>query len=82
VVRVYALNVQDVAYKAVITWLQQRPADFAGTGPLRGVLSTNWSYRDNRWQLEAPLITAYVLAEDFLAPHAETGYDAWERFEP
>ena len=78
--QVYALNVREGAYKAVITALVARPPDFAGEGPLRAVLSTSWVREGDRWMMEGPLIIAYVLAEDFLEPTSESGYDAWERF--
>jgi hypothetical protein len=79
--QVYALNVQDGAYKAAITALVPRPSDFAGSGPLRVALSTSWTFDGDEWRMISPLISAYVLAEDFLDPSAESGYDAWERFE-
>lgn len=79
---VYALNVQTGDYKAAISALVARPADFAGDGPLRAALSTSWVFDDGEWRMEGPLIIAYVLAEDFLRPSPESGYDAWERFAP
>jgi hypothetical protein len=78
--QVYALNVRDGAYKAAITALVTRPAEFAGEGPLRAALSTSWVREGDRWVMEGPLIIAYVLAEDFLRPTAESGYEAWERY--
>ena len=77
---VYALNVRDGAYMAAITALVHRPADFAGEGPLRAALSTKWEFEGGEWRMAPPLIVAYVLADDFLKPSPESGYDAWERF--
>jgi hypothetical protein len=77
--QLYALNVESGAYQAAITALAPRPPDFAGEGPLRAVLSTSWVFEDGEWRM-ALLIIAYVLAEDFLEPNPEAGYDAWERY--
>jgi hypothetical protein len=47
---VYALNVRDGAYAAVITALVARPPDFAGEGPLRVALSTSWLFENRQWR--------------------------------
>jgi len=79
--RVYALNVEDGRYWAIIAALITRPSNFAGSGPLRIALATSWLFEDGQWRTDG-LVSAYVLAEDFLNPNPEAQFDAWERFEP
>ena len=80
--RVYALTVGEAETNAVITALVERPPDFAGSGPLRAVRVTSWSFDGDRWRLTF-LLRASVLAEEFLVP-CEGGVDylggVWERY--
>jgi hypothetical protein len=79
---VYAISDDGTEGAAAITALVERPSDFAGTGPLRVVLSTSWVREDDGWLMDL-LISAYVLAEDFLQPSPEVSsyYRNWERFQ-
>ena len=80
--RLYALSLSDTRPGTIITSLRERPADFAGSGPLRLVYVLLWTYEEDRWQATSSLYAA-VLSEDFLIP-CQAGLDylggAWERF--
>lgn len=80
--RVYALVLDDDEARAILTTLVERPADFAGEGPLRVVRVMSWSFDGERWRLTSLLI-ANVLAEEFLIPcQGALDYtsEAWERY--
>jgi hypothetical protein len=82
-VRVYALNQEEEQQDAIIAAMIERPANFAGSGPLRVALGTTWSFEEGRWMLTF-ILSAYVLAEDLLIP-SEAGrpyYPNWERYLP
>jgi hypothetical protein len=81
--QVYALDITDDHYTAVITAMIERPPNFAGSGPLRVADSMQWSFSGGRWALSGILV-AYVLAEDLLIPTEEgkTYFPNWERYEP
>ncbi len=81
-VRIYALSMEETEATAIITALVERPVDFAGEGPLRVARVTSWAFDGEEWRFTF-LLTAAVLAEEFLAPCAEalnfvTG--TWERY--
>jgi hypothetical protein len=81
-VRVYALNQEEEQQDAIIAAMIERPANFAGSGPLRVALATTWSFEEGRWMLTF-ILSAYVLAEDLLIP-SEAGrpyYPNWERYQ-
>jgi len=81
--QVYALNVEPGTYVAILAALITRPANFAGSGPLRVAIGTSWDYGDGRWEMTGVLY-AYVLAEDLLQPKSaapESPYAHWERFD-
>lgn len=65
--RIYALSVDETEATAIITALVERPANFAGEGPLRVVRVTSWTFAGDQWRFTF-LLTASVLAEEFLAP--------------
>jgi hypothetical protein len=75
--RVYATGRMTTApgspqiHTAVITAIIRRPADFVPGGPLRVVLVPQWQQDGNNWVLVGMLL-AFVLAEEFLIPAAET----------
>lgn len=79
--RVYALNIGDGRYDAILTSLIERPPGFAGDGPLRAALSTSWTFSGTRWELTG-LLEAAVLAEDLLEPTVEGReyYPHWELY--
>ena len=80
--RLYAVSLSDTTPATIITLLRERPAGFAGSGPLRLVYVLLWTYEEDRWQATSSLYAA-VLSEDFLIP-CEAALDylggAWERF--
>ncbi len=81
-VLVYALSLDGRRADAVITGLIERPASFAGSGPLRGVVVSSWSFERQRWTLTS-VLGAFVLGEEFLIP-CEAALQflggAWERY--
>jgi hypothetical protein len=79
--RVYALEPGAEAAAAIVTALIERPADFAGDGPLRVVAVMSWSKVDGQWRWTS-LLRAAVLAEEFLIPCevAVPATAAWERY--
>lgn len=82
-VQVYALNVGEDAFDAIVTAIIERPEDFAGEGPLRVAIGTSWSFEEDSWMLTDSL-AAFVLAEDLLTPVEEVTaglYPNWERYE-
>ncbi len=81
-VQVYALNVGDDAFDAIVTAIIERPADFGGEGPLRVSYGTGWAFEGGRWMVKSTL-TAFVLGEELLQPEGEAQplYPNWELFE-
>lgn len=81
--RVYAINAFDGVYAALLTALIERPAGFAGSGPLRVSIHTAWEYDGTRWRM-TQMMGAYVLGEEFLRPDdvVRSYYPQWERFAP
>ena len=81
-VQVYALNIEEDGFDAIITAIIERPADFDGEGPLRVAYGTDWTFEDGGWLVTSTL-TAFVLAEDLLEPSTEglDRYPDWERYE-
>lgn len=82
-VRVYALNIEDDAFDAIITAIIERPSDFITEFPLRVSYGTAWAFEDGRWMVTSTL-AANVLGEELLAPPSgDTAnlYPNWERYE-
>ena len=81
-VQVYALNVGEDAFDAIVTAIIERPADSGGEGPLRVVVGTTWVFEDGRWMVIRTL-TAFVLGEELLEPADDVLplYPNWERYE-
>ncbi len=80
--RIYALSVDGTAATAIITALVERPVNFAGEGPLRVVRVTSWTFDGDQWRFTF-LLTAAVLAEEFLAPcppALDYVIGTWERY--
>jgi len=80
--QVYALSEDGSEYSAIVTGMIERPANFAGSGPLRVSLGTTWSFEGGRWVL-ARIMTAYVGGEELLRPDPEVReyiYSHWERY--
>jgi hypothetical protein len=69
------------AAAAVMTALIERPANFAGAGPLRVVIVSHWRDHGGEWRLVG-LTSAFVLAEAFLdpAPNIRQRFSSWEPF--
>lgn len=80
--QVYAIN--DGEFKlAILSAIIERPAGFAGHGPLRVASLTEWHFGQGRWMVAA-VMNAWVLAENFLAPGEAVRanlFPEWERFE-
>ena len=70
-------------YTAIATAMIERPSNFAGAGPLRVAMLLVWAPEGNDFRFEF-LLSAFVLAEDFLDPSSEgRGWTpVWERFQP
>lgn len=82
-VRVYALNVEDGEFDALITMISSRPPDDGEGDPLRVVLGTSWEFLDGRW-LMTDLLVAFGASEDLLEPSQDVLdelYPGWERYE-
>ena len=81
--RIYAVGVASGRYATVITALIARPANFAGSGPLRVVQVVSWRFDSGHWQAVS-LLSAFVLADEFLTPVAEIDkyVPGWEKFAP
>ena len=81
--RVYGLGIRAGRYATVLTALVARPANFAGSGPLRVVEVVSWRFDSGRWQATS-LLSAWVLAEEFLTPVPEIDQyvPGWEKFAP
>lgn len=78
--RVYAVDIGQDRYNAIISAMIERPSGFSGTGPLRVAINTTWSFEGGRWLLNG-ILTAYVGAEDLLAPTdiGRMAFPYWER---
>ncbi len=79
---VYALAPVGDTGHAVLTAIIERPADFAGEGPLRSNVVLSWRFDDGRWRLTQSMVAA-VLGEEFLIPCPEAlNYlnGEWERY--
>ncbi len=80
--RIYALSISDTKPATIITELQMRPSDFAGSGPLRVVYVLGWTSAQAGWKAQQ-LLSAAVLGEEFLLP-CQDALDylggTWERF--
>ncbi len=81
-VQVYALNIEQDAFHAIITAIIERSSDFITEFPLRVSYGTAWAFEDGRWMVTSTL-TANVLGEDLLVPadDALPLYPNWERYE-
>jgi hypothetical protein len=79
--QVYAITAADERYAALLTAMIERPSNFAGEGPLRVAIDTQWEYERGRWVMTW-MMNAYVLAEEFLRPDdvVRSYYPLWERF--
>ncbi len=80
--QVYALNIGDAAFDAIVTAIIERPSDAGGEGPLRVAYGTNWVFEGERWVVTRTL-TAFVLGEELLEPAevVQPLYPDWERYE-
>ena len=81
-VQVYALNIEEDGFDAIITAIIERPSDFIIEFPLRVSYGTAWAFQDGRWMVIRTL-EAFVLAEELLIPADVAGplYPNWERYE-
>ncbi len=81
-VQVYALNIEEDGFDAIITAIIERPSDFITEFPLRVSYGTAWTFEDGRWMVTSTL-TANVLGEELLEPadDALPLYPNWERYE-
>jgi hypothetical protein len=79
--QVYAITASDQRYAALLTAMIERPSDFAGEGPLRVAIDTQWEFDNGRWVM-IWMMNAYVLADEFLRPDdvVRTYYPLWQRF--
>ncbi len=62
-VQVYALNVGEDNFDAIVTAIIERPIDPGDEGPLRVAYGTAWTFADGSWMVTSTL-TAFVLGED------------------
>lgn len=78
---IYAIGATDGHYATVVTALIKRPANFAGSGPLRVVEVLSWYYSAGRWRASW-LLSAFVMGEEFLQPMPgiQLYVPGWERF--
>lgn len=79
--RVYATGVVDGAQATVLTALVNRPANFAGDGPLRVAEVISWKEHDGQWAAIA-LLNASILPQDLLTPTADgrSLVQGWKKF--
>ena len=79
--RVYATGVVDGAQATVVTALVNRPANFAGDGPLRVAEVISWKERGGQWTAVA-LLNASILPQDLLTPSADgrSLVQGWQKF--
>ena len=81
--QVYALNVGEDSFDAIITAIIERPSEFAGESSLRVSYGTAWVFEEGRWMVRSTL-TAFVLGEELLQPPSQDTanlYLNWERYE-
>ena len=79
--RVYATGMVDGAQATVLTALVDRPANFAGAGPLRVAEVISWKERGGQWAAVA-LLNASILPQDLLTPTADgrSLVQGWQKF--
>lgn len=71
------------SYTTVLTAMIQRPANLAGSGPLRIALVLTWAPQVDGFRLIF-LVNAFVQGEEWLdrAPATMGRMPVWERFQP
>ena len=81
-VQVYALNIGDDAFNAIVTAIIERPAGSGGEDPLRVAVGTSWQFEGDAWMVTRTL-TAFVLGEELLEPAEviQSLYPDWERYQ-
>lgn len=80
--RVYAIMPDTDSATAVLTALIERPDNFVEGGALRVAMILSWSFTDDQWGVTR-LLSAFVLAEEFLIPceaAAPNVSETWERY--
>ena len=78
-VQVYALNIGEDRFDAIIAAIIERPSGVGDEGPQRVVYGTAWVFEGGRWMVQSTL-TAFVLGEELLDV-AQPVYPNWERYE-
>lgn len=81
--RVYAIGAQPGKYMTVLTAIIARPADFAGSGPLRVVEVLTWRFESTQWEAVG-MLSAFVVAEQLLQPGPDINMyvPGWEKLGP
>ena len=78
-VQVYALNIGEDRFDAIIAAIIERPFGVGDEEPRRVVYGTAWVFEGGRWMVQSNL-TAFVLGEELLDV-AQPVYPNWERYE-
>ena len=78
-VQVYALNIGEDRFDAIIAAIIERPFGVGDEEPRRVVYGTAWVFEGGRWMVQSTL-TAFVLGEELL-DEAQPVYPNWERYE-
>jgi len=82
--RVYALNVSNERFDAIVTAIVETPEDLPGQGPQRVVLGFSWAGAEGRWMTTGFVTAREDGAADLLTPSEQVRdifYPYWERYE-